>query len=48
MKESNIDTDVIIPLYTKIHDHKTIKHAMEGLDPKFPEKVSGGRLSGMW
>jgi 3-isopropylmalate/(R)-2-methylmalate dehydratase small subunit len=40
----NIDTDVIIPgPYLKIHDHKELaKHAMEGLDPKFPEKVSAG------
>jgi 3-isopropylmalate/(R)-2-methylmalate dehydratase small subunit len=43
-KRSNIDTDVIIPgPYLKIHDHKELsKHAMEGLDPKFPEKVSEG------
>jgi len=41
---ANIDTDVIIPgPYLKIHDHKELaKHAMEGLDPKFPEKVSEG------
>lgn len=40
----NIDTDVIIPgPYLKIHDHKELaKHAMEGIDPKFPEKVSPG------
>src|SRR5437016_6123971 len=40
----NIDTDVIIPgPYLKIHDHKELaKHAMEGLDPKFSEKVSAG------
>ena len=40
----NIDTDVIIPgPYLKIHDHKELaKHAMEGLDPKFPSKVSAG------
>jgi 3-isopropylmalate/(R)-2-methylmalate dehydratase small subunit len=40
----NIDTDVIIPgPYLKIHDHKELaKHAMEGVDPKFPEKVSQG------
>jgi 3-isopropylmalate/(R)-2-methylmalate dehydratase small subunit len=40
----NIDTDVIIPgPYLKIHDHKELaKHAMEGIDPKFPEKVSHG------
>src|ERR1044072_4320578 len=40
----NIDTDVIIPgPYLKMHDHKELaKHAMEGIDPKFPEKVSQG------
>ncbi len=40
----NIDTDVIIPgPYLKIHDHKELaKHAMEGIDPTFPEKVSQG------
>jgi 3-isopropylmalate/(R)-2-methylmalate dehydratase small subunit len=40
----NIDTDVIIPgPYLKIHDHKELaKHAMEGIDPNFPEKVSQG------
>lgn len=40
----NIDTDVIIPgPYLKIHDHKELaKHAMEGIDPEFPEKVSPG------
>ena len=43
-EKANIDTDVIIPgPYLKIHDHKELaKHAMEGLDPKFPEKVSDG------
>jgi 3-isopropylmalate/(R)-2-methylmalate dehydratase small subunit len=41
---ANIDTDVIIPgPYLKIHDHKELaKHALEGIDPKFPEKVSYG------
>ena len=41
---ANIDTDVIIPgPYLKIHDHNELaKHALEGLDPKFPEKVSEG------
>lgn len=40
----NIDTDVILPgPYLKIHDHKELaKHAMEGIDPKFPEKVKQG------
>jgi 3-isopropylmalate/(R)-2-methylmalate dehydratase small subunit len=43
-KRSNIDTDVILPgPYLKIHDHKELaKHAMEGLDPQFPSKVSQG------
>src|ERR671914_738385 len=43
-EKANIDTDVIIPCpYLKIHDHKELaKHAMEGLDPKFPQKVSDG------
>ena len=41
---ANIDTDVIIPgPYLKIHDPKELaKHAMEGLDPEFPRKVSQG------
>jgi 3-isopropylmalate dehydratase small subunit len=44
---ANIDTDVIIPgPYLKIHDHKELaKHALEGIDPKFPEKVSDGDFS---
>jgi 3-isopropylmalate/(R)-2-methylmalate dehydratase small subunit len=43
-ESANIDTDVIIPgPYLKIHDHEELaKHAMEGIDPKFPEKVSQG------
>ena len=43
-ERANIDTDVIIPgPYLKIHDHKELaKHAMEGIDPKFCEKVSKG------
>lgn len=43
-ERANIDTDVIIPgPYLKIHDHKELaKHAMEGLDPQFPQKVSDG------
>lgn len=45
-ERENIDTDVIIPgPYLKIHDHKELaKHAMEGLDPKFPEKVLEGDI----
>src|ERR1041385_4936948 len=41
---ANIDTDVIIPgPYLKIHDHKELaKHALEGLDPTFPDKVRKG------
>lgn len=40
----NIDTDVIIPgPYLKIHDHKELaKHAMEGIDPSFHQKVLEG------
>ncbi|MGH9993308.1 MAG: 3-isopropylmalate dehydratase small subunit, partial [Nitrososphaera sp.] len=40
----NIDTDVILPgPYLKIHDHKELAtHAMEGIDPEFPKKVSQG------
>ncbi|MGE0243107.1 MAG: 3-isopropylmalate dehydratase small subunit [Nitrososphaeraceae archaeon] len=40
----NIDTDVIIPgPYLKIHDHKELgKHAMEGIDPNFSEKIHLG------
>ena len=43
-EKANIDTDVIIPgPYLKIHDHNELaKHAMEGLDPEFPQKVSDG------
>ena len=42
--KDNIDTDVILPgPYLKIHDHKELAtHAMEGLDPEFPKKVSQG------
>lgn len=42
--KDNIDTDVIIPgPYLKIHDYRELaKHAMEGIDPKFPDKVSHG------
>lgn len=42
--QDNIDTDVIIPgQYLKIHDHKELaKHAMEGIDPEFSNKVSEG------
>ena len=42
--KDNIDTDVIIPgPYLKIHDHKELgKHAMEGLDPNFSQKIGEG------
>jgi 3-isopropylmalate/(R)-2-methylmalate dehydratase small subunit len=42
--KDNIDTDVIIPgPYLKIHDHKELgKHAMEGLDPNFSQKICNG------
>jgi 3-isopropylmalate/(R)-2-methylmalate dehydratase small subunit len=42
--KDNIDTDVIIPgPYLKIHDHKELgKHAMEGLDPNFSQKICIG------
>lgn len=42
--KDNIDTDVILPgPYLKIHDHAELaKHAMEGIDPNFPQKVSQG------
>ena len=41
---ANIDTDVIIPgPYLKIHEPKELaKHAMEGVDPEFPQKVMQG------
>lgn len=40
----NIDTDVILPgPYLKIHDHAELaKHAMEGIDRNFPQKISQG------
>lgn len=40
----NIDTDVILPgPYLKIHDHDELsKHAMEGIDADFSNKVSKG------
>ena len=45
--KDNIDTDVIIPgPYLKIHDHKELgKHAMEGLDPNFSQKIGEGDFS---
>ena len=43
-ERNNIDTDVIIPgPYLKIHDHSELgKHAMEGLDPDFSNKIKEG------
>jgi 3-isopropylmalate/(R)-2-methylmalate dehydratase small subunit len=40
----NIDTDVILPGPYLVHTdpNELAKHAMEGLDPNFPEKASGG------
>ena len=42
--KDNIDTDVILPgPYLKIHDHDELsKHAMEGIDNDFSNKVSKG------
>lgn len=42
--KDNIDTDVILPgPYLKIHDHAELaKHAMEGIDRNFPQKISQG------
>jgi len=42
--KDNIDTDVIITgPYLKIHDHKELgKHAMEGIDPNFSQKIDEG------
>jgi 3-isopropylmalate/(R)-2-methylmalate dehydratase small subunit len=42
--KDNIDTDVILPgPYLKIHDHDELsKHAMEGIDADFSNKVSKG------
>jgi len=41
---NNVDTDVILPGPYLVHtDPKELaKHAMEGLDPKFPEKAAEG------
>ncbi len=40
----NVDTDVILPGPYLVHTnpYELAKHAMEGLDPKFPEKASEG------
>ena len=41
---NNIDTDVILPgKWLSLIDPKELaKHAMEGLDPKFPKKAAKG------
>ena len=40
----NMDTDVILPGPYLVHTdpNELAKHAMEGLDPKFPEKAADG------
>jgi 3-isopropylmalate/(R)-2-methylmalate dehydratase small subunit len=40
----NVDTDVILPGPYLVHTdpHELAKHAMEGLDPEFPEKAAEG------
>ncbi len=44
----NVDTDVILPgKYLVLMDPKDLaKHAMEGLDPAFPEKAKGAIVVG--
>src|SRR5512143_2196183 len=41
---NNIDTDVILPgkWLSLIDPNELAKHAMEGLDPSFPQKAKGG------
>ncbi|PVX25685.1 MAG: 3-isopropylmalate dehydratase [Candidatus Bathyarchaeum sp.] len=41
---NNVDTDVILPGPYLVHTdpNELAKHAMEGLDPKFPEKAANG------
>jgi 3-isopropylmalate/(R)-2-methylmalate dehydratase small subunit len=43
---NNIDTDVILPgKWLSLIDPKEMaKHAMDGLDPKFPEKAANGLI----
>ena len=40
----NVDTDVILPGPYLVHTdpHELAKHAMEGLDPNFPQKAAQG------
>ena len=42
--QNNIDTDVILPgkWLSLIDPHDLAKHAMEGLDPAFPDKAKAG------
>jgi 3-isopropylmalate/(R)-2-methylmalate dehydratase small subunit len=43
----NVDTDVILPgkyLVLTLNPEELAKHAMEGLDPNFAEKVKGGAI----
>jgi 3-isopropylmalate/(R)-2-methylmalate dehydratase small subunit len=41
---NNVDTDVILPGPYLVHtdSNELAKHAMEGLDPQFPEKAASG------
>ena len=43
----NVDTDVILPGPYLVHTdpNELAKHAMEGLDPKFPEKAANGVIA---
>jgi 3-isopropylmalate/(R)-2-methylmalate dehydratase small subunit len=43
---NNVDTDVILPGPYLVHTdpHELAKHAMEGLDPDFTEKVGDGAI----
>jgi 3-isopropylmalate/(R)-2-methylmalate dehydratase small subunit len=42
----DVNTDVIIPaMYLNTHDPEVLgKHAMEGIDPDFPDRVEAGDL----
>ena len=41
---NNVDTDVILPgkYMTLVDPYELAKHALEGLDPAFPEKAKKG------
>ena len=43
---ANVDTDVILPGPYLVHTdpHELAKHAMEGLDPTFPQKAADGAI----